>query len=135
MVIWKGECILQKTKKSSSFLGYLKMLLCTTLAGIVVTVLLLLFIAFLLQKIGLNEKQVQMLVYMVYMLVSFTAGVIAGKWQGEKKFMWGTLAGGCCFVLLLLLSLCLEGFATDTGAILPALICMLGGGMLGGMVA
>lgn len=126
---------LQRSKRGNTVADYVKMLLCSTLAGLAVTALLLIFIAFLLQKIGLNEKQVQMLVYMVYILVSFAAGMIAGKWQREKKFMWGALAGLCCFCLIFVLSLCIGDFTPDTGKIFPAFICMIGGGMLGGMVA
>lgn len=126
---------MQSRKQNNPVLHILKVFLATTVSAVAVTVALLLVIAFMMEKVGISEKQVQLAVYAVYLLSALAAGFVAGKCKKEKKFMWGAVAGAVWFAVVLLLSLTLQELQTDTAALFPALVCMVGGGMLGGMVA
>lgn len=126
---------MQSRKQNNPVLHILKVFLATTVSAVAVTVVLLLVIAFMMEKVGISEKQVQLSVYAVYLLSALAVGFVAGKCKKEKKFMWGAVAGAVWFAVVLLLSLTLQELQTDTAALFPALVCMVGGGMLGGMVA
>lgn len=126
---------MQSRKQNNPVLDILKVFLATTVSAVAVTVVLLLALAFMMEKAGISEKQVQLAVYAVYLLSALAAGFVAGKCKTEKKFMWGAVAGAVWFAVVLLLSLTLQELQTDTAALFPALVCMVGGGMFGGMVA
>lgn len=126
---------MQNRNRNNPVLNYLKMFFVTTLSAALATAVLLLLSAVLLEKLGLTESQARYIIYAVYLVTAMAAGMIAGKWQREKKFMWGALAGIVWFVLVLVISLCFGGAPLDTGQLFPAAVCMVGGGMLGGMLA
>lgn len=126
---------MQSRKQNNPILHILKVFLATTVTAVAVTVVLLLVIAFMMEKVGVSEKQVQLAVYAVYLVSALAAGFIAGKCKKEKKFMWGAVSGAVWFTVVLLVSLALQELQTDMTALFPALACMVGGGMLGGMLA
>ena len=70
------------------------------LAAYLVTAGLLLLLALMLYRFGLSEKVVSVCIILIYIVVTFLAGFIAGKRAGEKKFIWG-LAMGCTYFLIL----------------------------------
>ena len=125
----------QNRSRNNQLINNLKLFLVTTLAAMVIAAVLLVLAAFLLEKLGLSEGQVQLLVFAIYLLSALSAGLIAGKLQREKKFMWGALAGLVWFVVVLVASMSLNRMAIDTSGLFPAIVCMVGGGMLGGMLA
>ena len=125
----------QNRSRNNQLTNNLKLFLITTLTAIIITAVLLIISAFLLEKMGLSEGQVQILIYIIYLLSALAAGLIAGKMQREKKFMWGALAGVVWFVVVLIASMSLNHMAVDTSGLFPAVVCMVGGGMLGGMLA
>ena len=84
---------------------------------------------------GLAEKQVRLLIYGVYIVSGLTAGFLAGKWQRTRKFLWGALAGLVWMAVVLIVSLCMNGTAVEVKELCPEFACMVGGGMLGGMLA
>lgn len=121
-------------KKRNNAAGLVKMFLCSVIAAVIVSAILLLISAVLLEKMGLSEKQVQILVYAVYIISALIAGLIAGKWQREKKFMWGALAGVVWLAVVLAASIATNQTGIDAKELFPAVVCMIGGGMLGGML-
>lgn len=121
------------TKKP--WLQLVKMFLITTLAASLTAAVLLLLAAFLLDKLGLNESQVSILVYAIYLLSGIVSGLLAGKMKRERKFMWGILAGFVWFAVVLIISLLFHTAGIDGKELFPAIVCMIGGGMLGGMLA
>lgn len=125
----------QKRSRNNQLTNNLKLFLITTLTAIIITAVLLILAAFLLEKLGLSEGQVKIFIYIIYLLSALAAGLIAGKWQREKKFMWGALAGAVWFVVVLIASMSLNHMAIDASGLFPAVVCMVGGGMLGGMLA
>ena len=124
-----------KRKVDSQRVNRAKMFLVTTLSAGLVAVVLLIILALLLDKIGLSEKQVQIGIYIVYLASGMASGLFAGKWQREKKFMWGALAGSIWFLIMLIISLSINHMSIDASGLFPAVVCMIGGGMLGGMLA
>ena len=124
-----------KQQNRSQLTNNLKLFFITTLSAIIIAAVLLVLAAFLLEKLGLTESQVRYIIYAIYLVTAMTAGMIAGKWQREKKFMWGALAGLVWFVIVFIASLCFGGAPLDTSQLFPAAVCMIGGGMLGGMLA
>ncbi len=126
---------MQKGRYNNKLSGKWKMFLFTTLAAVLVTAVLLLLSAVLLDKLGLGSEQVRLLIYGVYIVSGLVAGLFAGKWQKERKFMWGALAGLVWLAVVLIVSLCMNGTALEVKELFPAVVCMVGGGMLGGMLA
>lgn len=124
-----------KVRKQGDLVGILKMFVFSVLVAVVTTAVLLVLSAFLLEKLALGEAQANILVYVIYIISSLTAGLIAGKWQREKKFMWGALSGIVWLVVVFIISVTMNGFSIEAKELFPAIICMVGGGMLGGMLA
>ena len=59
------------------------------LAAYILTAGLLLLLALMLYRFGLSEKTVSICIIVIYIVVTFLAGLLAGKRMGEKKFLWG----------------------------------------------
>ncbi len=125
----------QNRSHNNQLINSVKLFLTTTLTAIIIAAVLLVLSAFLLEKMGLSEGQVQILVYIIYLLSAMGAGLIAGKLKREKKFMWGALSGVVWFVVVFIASMILNRMSIDASALFPAVVCMVGGGMLGGMLA
>lgn len=111
---------------------FVKSLLC----GYIVTGVLLMILALMLYKLGINEQNVNAGIILIYVISTFSAGFVLGKLAGKRKFLWGLLAGTAYFVLLMLVTLgvyhAFQG--TITNIAVTFLLCA-GGGMLGGMIA
>lgn len=106
------------------------------LCAYVVTGILLVVLAVLLYKAGLNEESVDAGILLIYVISTFSSGFVIGKLTGQKKFLWGLISGILYFVLLLLISFgiyhTLQGAPGETAA---AFVLCAGGGMLGGMIS
>lgn len=126
---------MRQQNRNNQLVNKLKMFLFTTLTAVFISAVLLVLSAVLLDKLGLNAGQARILIYAVYIVSALAAGMIAGKWQRERKFMWGALAGTVWLVTVLIVSLCMNGTGIDAAELFPAFACMVGGGMLGGMLA
>ena len=126
---------MQKVKHNNNIISKCKMFVFTTLAAALIAVLLLLLSAVLLEKLGLNSEQVRLMIYAVYIISGLAAGLLAGKWKRERKFVWGALAGLVWLLVVLIISLCMNQASMDVKELFPAIFCMVGGGMLGGMLA
>ena len=120
---------------NKSWLQVLKMLLATSLAATLTAAVLLLLAAFLLDKLGLKENQAAIMVYAIYLITGIVAGLLAGKIRGKSKFMWGSLAGFVWFAIVLFISIIGNDAGITARELFPAIVCMVGGGMLGGMLA
>ncbi len=106
------------------------------LLSYLVTLGMLLMMAFFLYKVGLSEKTVSLLMILVYAGSTFLGGFLTGKKLKKRKFLWGMAVGGAYFVILLLVS----WFAGRTGVVpnsntLTTMLLCIGGGMLGGMLS
>ena len=118
-------------KNNSYVIFYLKCLL----FSYILTVGLLLFLALFLYRFNLAEKTVSVAIILIYIAASLFAGFVSGKRMGNRKFLWGLLAGGLYFTVLLCVSLVLEhGAAGISGDLVTVFFICAGGGMLGGML-
>ncbi len=106
------------------------------LAAYLLTAGLLLLLALMLYRFGLSEKVVSICIIVIYIAVTFLAGVIAGKRAGERRFLWG-LAMGCLYFLILtavsfIVNRRVDG---DIGNLVTVFLLCAGSGMLGGMIS
>jgi len=106
------------------------------LLAYLVTLIILLVLAFLLYKVGLTEKAVSIGMILTYAGSTFLAGFMTGKKMGKMKFLWGLAVGTAYFVILVVLSLIGGRAGTMFGKdFFTTLLLCAGGGMLGGMIS
>lgn len=105
------------------------------LASYFITGILLLLLSMLLYKFRISQNMVNIGIVVIYCLSTFITGFLAGKSQGQKKFIWGLLLGAAYFILLCLISLAVNGSIEDlSGNFLTSMLLCVGSGMLGGML-
>ena len=124
--------MLKKLNLSNRLTFLLKCLLLSYL----LTTGLLLLLALMLYRFQLSEKVVSVSIIAIYIIVTFLAGFITGKREGNRKFLWGLFIGAMYFLVLLLISLGVNhGIAQTSMNFLTVLMLCAGSGMLGGMVS
>lgn len=102
--------------------------------------ILLLLLALLLYNMELSEATVRIGVIATYIISGFAGGFLIGKQLQDKKYLWGLLAGGIYFVLLLVLSFLVkqgmgEPVIFDMVRILTTLALCAVSAMAGGMIS
>ncbi len=96
----------------------------------------LLLLALLLYRFGLSEKIVSVCIIAIYIIVTFFAGFLTGKREGNRKFLWGLMMGSLYFLILIVVSLIVNhGLTGISGNFFTVLVLCAGSGMLGGMVS
>lgn len=102
----------------------------------IVTGLMLLFIAFLMYKLGLDEDKVNFAITLTYILASSVGGLVIGKCMKEKKYLWGLLQGALYVGIILLTSILVShgNDVVSTRGLSTVILCICGG-MLGGMIS
>lgn len=106
------------------------------LGAYVLTAGLLLLLAFMLYRFGLSEKVVSVCIIAIYILVTFFAGLLAGKREGKRKYLWGLAMGVLYFGILVAVSLVVnKGFEDVAGNMMTVFFLCAGSGMLGGMIS
>ena len=102
----------------------------------ILTAVLLLFLSFVLYKVGLTEAVVSIAIIAVYVISTFFAGFITGKKMQSRRFLWGLMMGGGYFLVLLLVSLLVNHTVGELGnSVMTTLALCTCGGMLGGMLS
>lgn len=106
------------------------------LGAYVLTAGLLLLLAFMLYRFGLSEKVVSVCIIAIYILVTFFAGLLAGKREGKRKYLWGLAMGALYFGILVVVSLVVnKGLEDIAGNMMTVFFLCAGSGMLGGMIS
>ena len=106
------------------------------LAAYVVTGILLIILALALYKFELNEGAVTAGVTAVYLISTFTGGLVVGKLAKVRRFLWGIVLGILYFALLLLVTVGIyRTFHGNSTEILVTFALCAGGGMAGGMIS
>ena len=106
------------------------------LAAYVRTAGLLLLLAFLLYRCHLSEKAVSISIIVIYIVVTFLAGLIDGKRAQKRRFLWGLAMGCTYFVILVIVSLLVnKGLQDIAGNLITVFFLCAGSGMLGGMIS
>ena len=102
----------------------------------ILTVLMLGVLAFLLYKLQLGEKAVNMAIIVIYVAATALGGFLAGKRMKSRRFLWGLLLGGAYFLILTAVSLIVgKGNIQMGSSFFTTLVLCAGGGMLGGMLS
>ncbi len=111
-------------------------LLKSLLFSYILTATLLAVLAFLLYKMGLDEKTVSIAIIVIYVIATFFGGFMTGKKMGSRKFFWGLVMGSAYFLVLAAVSLCVGKGNIQLGStFFTTLVMCAGGGMLGGMLS
>ena len=91
----------------------------------VLTAGLLLLLALLLYRFSLQEKIVNIGIIVIYIAVTFLAGLLAGKRAGSRKFLWGLCMGTLYFAVLALVSLAVNRSIADVATNFVTVFCLL----------
>lgn len=102
----------------------------------IVTGVLLLLAALLMQKIGLKDNQVRLFVILIYGVSNIVSGFIFGKMRKNRRLLNGIIIGAVYFAMLVLISAIInKGFENELGKnIISFVICILGGA-IGGIMS
>ncbi len=122
--------------KKELYMGKAVFIIKCMLGAYILTAGLLLLLAFILYRFGLSEKVVSVCIIGIYIAVTFLTGLLAGKKEGRRKFLWGLITGALYFGILVVVSLIVNRGAEDVaGNMLTVFFLCAGSGMLGGMVS
>ena len=106
------------------------------LFGYLITAGLLLLLALFLYRFELPESVVSIAIIVIYVLVTFLSGFVAGKRMGTRKFLWGLVMGALYFVVLIIVSLLVnKGLIGGTNDFVTVMLLCTCSGMLGGMIS
>lgn len=102
----------------------------------VLTIIVLLMLAFVLYKFGIGREKLQIAVVVVYIVVNIITGMLMAKRVQNKKFLWGAMTGGLYFAVLSIVSFIVTQafYQNKTSAIIACLACTISG-MIGGMIS
>ena len=122
--------------KKEFYMGKAEFIIKCMLGAYILTAGLLLLLAFILYRFGLSEKVVSVCIIAIYIAVTFLAGLLAGKREGKRKFLWGLIMGVLYFGILTVVSLVVnKGVEDVAGNMMTVFFLCAGSGMLGGMVS
>ena len=106
------------------------------LVSYIVTVILLVILAFLLYKFEIGERIVSAGIVSIYVLSTVLGGIIIGKAAQTRRFIWGIALGMSYFLILLLITLGVyRNVNGDMVHLVTTWILCTGGGMIGGMIS
>lgn len=122
--------------KKELYMGKAIFVIKCMLGAYILTAGLLLLLAFILYRFGISEKVVSVCIIAIYIAVTFLAGLLAGKREGKRKFLWGLIMGVLYFGILTVVSLVVnKGVEDVAGNMLTVFFLCAGSGMLGGMIS
>ncbi len=102
----------------------------------VITGVLLFVLAFMMYKLGLEEKTVNFGITFIYIFATAVGGLIMGKNMKQKKFLWGCMIGGIYALIIFTASVMMtKNLDAISGDGISTMLLCLGGGMLGGMIS
>ena len=117
--------------KEKGRLDYAKDVVVSILGSYVVTFFGILVLAFVLLMFQITESSVDIGILIIYVLAGLSAGFIAGKRTGNRKFLWGTISGAGYFLILFLLSVVLGQDVSHLGNdLITTLLICVGSGTL-----
>lgn len=106
------------------------------ITAFLLTVILLVLLAFLMLKLQWETSRLEKLILVVYVLATFAGGWTAGHAAEKRKFLCGCFIGILYFLLLLMVSVMAEsGAAVSVAAGAAAFFLCAVGGMFGGMLS
>ena len=131
----KAGKLVQNTEKKG-MVGNLLSVLIVVMGMYLLSGILLFLISAITYYGDLSGQIVEIGILVIYILVSLVGGLIAGKIKKSKRYLWGMAAGFGYFLVLLLVSLAMNGFTvTDPIGLLTVLVICVGSGAIGGMIS
>lgn len=113
-----------------------KTLLQGLLFSYIITAVVLLIFSFLMLKMDLSSTVISGGINFIYIISALAGGFLVGRKTGQRKFIWGLIMGLCYFVVLLMVSLLLNGDSTlPLGNYLMVFFITGLSGMVGGMLS
>lgn len=113
-----------------------KVLLRSLIISYLFSAVLLLTLSFLFYRLKLKEVQINTAIYLIYAVVCFFGGLLAGKGIRSRRFFWGMLSGLLYFLVLYAMSwLMSRGTAPELSRSMTVMACCIAGGTLGGMLS
>lgn len=106
------------------------------LAGVIVSVVLILLFAFVTLKLQPDAGKMELMIMVIYVLANLAGGWCCGHRQERRKFVWGLLTGAVYFLLVFLVSgMSEQQVQPEISGSLLALVLCAAGGMVGGMLS
>jgi putative membrane protein (TIGR04086 family) len=99
------------------------------------TIILLILLAFIMFKVDLADKDINLGIIIIMIVSTFIGGLMAGKVFKTKKWMYGLIIGVTYFATLLIISSIISAEGAITNDVLSMFIMCVGGGTLGGMIS
>lgn len=102
----------------------------------VITMIMLFAVAVAVYKTGMSDTILNILVVAVYVIATFSGGVITGHRVQEKRFVWGAVFGVLYILISFDISALLGGYGDEATitCVTRSAMC-IAGGMLGGMLS
>lgn len=106
------------------------------LVSYIITLFMILLLAFVLLKAEPSEKIIQGVVIVIYIMSTFLGGFFIGKKMQKKQYLWGMALGILYFLVVFLIAFTLhKNIIGEMGSMITVfMMCMLGG-TLGGMIS
>lgn len=106
------------------------------LLSYLVTGILLLLLALIMYKASPSSGIIKTGIIFSYIISPFIGGILIGKKEKTRRFLWGILLGVLYFVIIFIVAAILNQnmFGTGSKAFTVMAMCILGG-MLGGMIS
>ncbi len=135
MLKFGGSENLNKVERKQEGIPWIKLVI-NIICAYVVTLIMLLILAFLLYKMNISEKTISGGIIITYILSCFAAGFLAGRQMKQKRFLWGLIMGMAYYIILLVLSIAMnQTLDTMHNSVFTTLLLCAGGGMMGGMLS
>lgn len=111
-----------------------KIIGCVVILGVmfVISCILLMILVALLFKWGLTEGQMAIAIIGIYIITTFIGGILIGKYNKAKKYIWGLIIGLSYYVVLMIVTLIANKGLVDYNIVTTMILCLCSG-MLGGM--
>ena len=90
-------------------------------------------ISFAMSQMRFGSDTLRLLCLVLEAAAAFAGAMLLGKHMASRRFLWGLIFGGICFLMLLITGRLLSG-GWNPDALLSLALCA-GGGMFGGMLS
>lgn len=108
----------------------------TLVTGYIMTVVLLLILAFCLYKFRISDDVVMIGIYVIYGISTFCGGLLLAKRLARNRLMWGAVYGVVYFVILCIVSAVMsKGAPVDVMQLVKSAALCIVCGAAGGVIS
>ena len=106
------------------------------LASYIITGIFLLILALVLYKVSPPEGVIKIGIVFSYIFSPFIGGILVGKAEDNRRFLWGAFLGAMYFCIIFAVSIILSQSLFDRAGMVVTVLAMCTlGGTLGGMIS